>query len=67
MMIYNPNLLFLEIFLALLFSFATILTGAILRLVTVSLFQSTTSLYIGTFSSFEFLYIDDVSSFEFLI
>ena len=43
------------------------LTGAILRLVTVSLFQSATSLYIDTFSSFEFLYIDAFSSFEFLI
>lgn len=66
-MIYNPNLLFQEIFLALVFNVATILTGAILRLVTMSLFQSATSLYIDTFSNFEFLYIDAFSSFEFLI
>ena len=48
------------------FSVATILPGAILRLVTVSLFQSATSLYIDTFN-FEFLYIDAFSTFEFLI
>lgn len=37
-MIYNPNLLFKEIFLAPVSNFAAILTGAILRFVTVFLF-----------------------------
>lgn len=45
-MIYNPSLLFKEMFLALVFNFATILTGAILRLVTVSLFQSLSPAFI---------------------
>lgn len=64
-MIYNPNLLCKEMFLAPVSNFATILTGAILTFVTVSLSKLATGLYIDTVSTFDFLYIGAFSTSEF--